>query len=127
MVYFDRLFKVDDNSGANLFKSFKVLKRPSNSLAYVGDILVGSVKSVIYRKMKRKKRPLKKGVYYAILVRDLKGIRRNNLIIFSKKAGVVLILKDTLLPIGNRILSSVFLELRLKGFFKILMLAKYII
>lgn len=127
MVYFRRVFKVDDNSGAQFFKTFRVLKKNPKSFVEVGDVLVGSVKSAVNRKMKRKKRSVKKGVYHAVLVRDKKFIRRESYFLKSQVSGVVILLKESLLPLGNRILFPVFLELRLKGFLKILMLAKFIV
>lgn len=127
MAYFRRIFCVDDNSGAQFFKTFKVLRKPRKTKIVIGDKLVGSVQSVLLRKMKRKKKPTKKGIFEVVLVRDRKFIRRGSFFLFSKNSGVVLLIKETYLPLGNRILTPVFLELRLKGFLKILMLAKYIV
>lgn len=77
--------------------------------------------------MKRKKKAVKKGIYQVVLVRVRSIIKRNSYYIKSRRSGIVVLIKDSLLPLGNRILNPVFLELRLKGFLKILMLAKYII
>tara|TARA_B100001989_G_C24368775_1_gene378290 strand:+ start:68 stop:451 length:384 start_codon:yes stop_codon:yes gene_type:complete len=127
MTYFRRVIKVDDNSGADYIRIFKVLKKKPKSDIAVGDKLIGSVQEIFLRKMKRKKKAVKKGIYQVVLVRVRSIIKRNSYYIKSRRSGIVVLIKDSLLPLGNRILNPVFLELRLKGFLKILMLAKYII
>lgn len=127
MNYFRRIIKVDDNSGAELIKIFKVLRKKPKSDLEIGDKLIGTVQNIYLRKMKRKKRAVKKGIYQVVLVRQQKNCKRNNIYLKSRVSGVIILVKDSALPLGNRILVPVFLELRNKGFLKILMLAKYII
>ena len=58
MTYFRRVIKVDDNSGADYIRIFKVLKKKPKSDIAVGDKLIGSVQEIFLRKMKRKKKKL---------------------------------------------------------------------
>jgi len=108
--------KVADNSGAKEIQCIKVLASARN--AYVGDIIIVSVKSAI------PKGKVKKGeIYSAVIVRTKKEIRREDgsTIKFDDNAAVLLDKQYEL--IGTRIFGPVTRELRAKKFMKIVSLA----
>jgi len=108
--------KVADNSGAKEVQCIKVLASARN--AYVGDIIIVSVKSAIPRGK------VKKGeIYSAVIVRTKKEISREDgsTIKFDDNAAVLL--DKQLELIGTRIFGPVTRELRAKKFMKIVSLA----
>jgi large subunit ribosomal protein L14 len=108
--------KIADNSGAKEVQCIKVLANAKN--AYVGDIIIVSVKSAIPRGK------VKKGeIYPAVIVRTAKEIIRTDgsTIKFDTNAAVLLDKQHE--PIGTRIFGPVTRELRQKKFMKIVSLA----
>ena len=109
---------VADNSGARRLMCIKVLGGSKRRYANIGDIIKVSVKEAIPRGR------VKKGdVFYAVVVRTRKGVRRSDgsLIRFDSNAAVLL--NTQLQPIGTRIFGPVTRELRSERFMKIISLA----
>ena len=118
MIQVESRMKVADNSGAKEIMCVKVLGGSGRRYAYVGDVIVASVKSATPGGV------VKKGeVVKAVLVRTKKETRRANgtYIRFDENAAVII--KDDMNPKGTRIFGPVARELREKGFTKILSLA----
>lgn len=118
MIQVESRMKVADNSGAREIMCVKVLGGSGRRYAYVGDVIVASVKSATPGGV------VKKGeVVKAVLVRTKKETRRDNgtYIRFDENAAVII--KDDMNPKGTRIFGPVARELREKGFTKILSLA----
>ena len=116
MIQTESRLKVADNSGAKEVQCIKVLANAKR--AYVGDIIIVSVKSAI------PKGKVKKGdIYSAVIVRTKKEIRRvdGSSIKFDDNAAVLLDKQHE--PIGTRIFGPVTRELRMKKFMKIVSLA----
>jgi len=116
MIQTESRLKVADNSGAKEVQCIKVLANAGN--AYVGDVIIVSVKSAIPRGK------VKKGdVYSAVIVRTKKEIHRpdGSNIKFDENAAVLLDKQHE--PIGTRIFGPVTRELRMKKFTKIVSLA----
>jgi len=114
---FTRL-KVADNTGARVIMCIKVLGGTRRRYAYVGDVIVASVKKSIPTAV------VKKGeVVKAVVVRTAKPYRRTDgsYIRFDENAAVILTDKDN--PKGTRIFGPVARELREKNFTKIVSLA----
>jgi len=112
------LMKVADNSGAKELMCIRVLGGTGRRYANIGDIVVASVKKAAPGGA------VKKGeVVKAVIVRSVKGIRRNDgsYIKFDENAAVVI--KEDKTPKGTRIFGPVARELREKDFMKILSLA----
>ena len=110
--------KVADNSGAKELMCIRVLGGTGRRYANIGDIVVASVKKAAPGGA------VKKGeVVKAVIVRSVKGIRRNDgsYIKFDENAAVVI--KEDKTPKGTRIFGPVARELREKDFMKILSLA----
>ena len=110
--------KAADNSGAKELMCIRVLGGTGRRYANIGDIVVASVKKAAPGGA------VKKGdVVKAVIVRSVKGIRRNDgsYIKFDENAAVVI--KEDKSPKGTRIFGPVERELREKDFMKILSLA----
>lgn len=109
-----------DNTGVKEVKCIRIFK---NKYIKPGSILL-----VVLRKVKVTKK-LKKGqIYRAIVIRLTKLIKRCSGIINSySKNGIILFKKHELMPLGTRIYGSVFFEIRLLGFMKIVSLAAYLV
>jgi large subunit ribosomal protein L14 len=119
MIQAETRLKVADNSGARLIECFKVLGGTRRRYAYVGDIVVASVKSAEPRGIVKKKE-----IVRAVIVRQVKsyGRKDGSYIRFDENAAVILEGK-TNEPKGTRIFGPVARELREKGYMKIVSLA----
>jgi len=117
MIQAETRLKVADNSGAKMIECFKVLGGSKRRYAYVGDIIVASVKSSEPRGMVKKGDKVR-----AVIVRQRKALRRKDgsYIRFDENAAVIVDNKE---PKGTRIFGPVARELREKGFNKIVSLA----
>ena len=121
MLQMQSMSDVADNSGARRVMCIKVLGGSHRRYAHIGDVIRVTVKEAIPRGR------VKKGeVYYAVVVRTRKGVRRDDgsLIRFDKSAVVLLNAQKQL--IGTRIFGPVTRELRGK-FMKIISLASEVL
>ena len=118
MIQEESYLKVADNTGAKEIKTIRVLGGSKRKYGNIGDVIVASV---------RKAAPggqVKKGdVVKAVVVRSVKGIKRNDgsYIKFDENAAVII--KDDKSPRGTRIFGPVARELRDKEFMRIVSLA----
>lgn len=116
MIQTESTLKVLDNSGALKAKCFRVFGKIFGD---VGSIIVLSIKT--YKPGKK----VKKGeVYKGVIVHTKSPIRRKsgNYLSFEKN-GVVLWKRKEDSPVGTRVRFVVPIELRFKGFMKIIMLS----
>jgi large subunit ribosomal protein L14 len=110
--------KVADNTGARQIMCINVLGGTRKRYAYVGDVVVASVKRAIPGAA------VKKGdVVRAVIIRTAQPFRRSDgsYIRFDENAAVILTDKNN--PKGTRIFGPVARELRAKNFTKIISLA----
>nr|VFK28669.1 MAG: LSU ribosomal protein L14P [Candidatus Kentron sp. MB]VFK32250.1 MAG: LSU ribosomal protein L14P [Candidatus Kentron sp. MB]VFK75772.1 MAG: LSU ribosomal protein L14P [Candidatus Kentron sp. MB] len=118
MVQMQSILDVADNSGAKRLMCIKVLGSSRRRYAGIGDIIRVAIKEAIPRGK------VKKGeLYYAVVVRTRKGVRRSDgaLIRFDRNAAVLL--NNQFQPVGTRIFGPVTRELRTEKFMKIISLA----
>lgn len=116
---FTRL-KVADNSGAKEIMCIKCLGGSKKKNAYVGDVIVASVKKA------DPDGKVKKGdVIYAVVVRTTYSTQREDgtTIKFDDNAAVIIQGKENKAPKGTRIFGPIARELRAKGFTQIISLA----
>lgn len=119
MIQPESRVKIADNSGAQEILVIRVLGGSKVKYGYVGDIVVGAVKS------SSSSGTVKKGeVIRAVIVRTRKEYGRSDgsTIRFDDNAAVVLG-EDLENPRGTRVFGPVARELRDKGFMKIVSLA----
>lgn len=122
MIQQQSYMKVADNTGAKELMCIRVLGGTGRRYATIGDVVVASVKKAAPGGQ------VKKGeVVKAVIVRTVKGIRRNDgsYIKFDDNAAVIIKIekKEDKNPRGTRIFGPVARELREKDYLKILSLA----
>ena len=118
MVQQQTYLKVADNTGAKELMCIRVLGGSGRRYGNIGDVIVCSVKKAAPGGV------VKKGdVVKAVVVRSVKGIRRDDgtYIRFDENAAVII--RDDKNPRGTRIFGPVARELREKDYLKILSLA----
>ena len=118
MIQMQTYPKVADNTGAKELMCIRVLGGSRRRYANIGDVVVASVKKAAPGGM------VKKGdVVKAVIVRSVKGVRREDgtYIRFDENAAVIV--KEDKNPRGTRIFGPVARELRDKDYLKILSLA----
>ena len=118
MIQMQTYLKVADNTGAKELMCIRVLGGSRRRYANIGDVVVASVKKAAPGGM------VKKGdVVKAVIVRSVKGVRREDgtYIRFDESAAVIV--KEDKNPRGTRIFGPVARELRDKDYLKILSLA----
>ena len=118
MIQQQTYLKVADNTGAKELMCIRVLGGTGRRYANIGDVIVCAVKKAAPGGQ------VKKGdVIKAVVVRSVKGIKRNDgsYIKFDENAAVII--KEDKNPTGTRIFGPVARELREKSYMKILSLA----
>ena len=118
MIQMQTRMKVADNTGAKELMCIRVLGGSKRRYANIGDVVVCSVKKATPGGV------VKKGdVVKAVIVRSVKGLRREDgtYIRFAENAAVLI--KEDKNPRGTRIFGPVARELREKEYMKILSLA----
>ena len=118
MIQMQTRMKVADNTGAKELMCIRVLGGSKRRYANIGDVVVCSVKKATPGGV------VKKGdVVKAVIVRSVKGLRREDgtYIRFDENAAVLI--KEDKNPRGTRIFGPVARELREKEYMKILSLA----
>lgn len=122
MIQLRTILNVADNSGARKIQCFKVLGGSTRRYAFLGDVIVCSVKDALPRAA------IKKGdVIKAVVVRTRKETRRKDgsYIRFDDNAACVI--SDQGEPRGTRVFGPVARELRAKNFLKIISLAPEVV
>ncbi len=122
MIQAETRLKVADNSGARKVLCIKVLGGSKRRYAYVGDVIVCTVKEAIPNGQ------VKKGdVVKAVVVRCTKEVRRpdGSYIKFDDNAAVIIDAQGN--PRGTRIFGPVARELRDRKYMKIVSLAPEVI
>ncbi len=106
------IVNIADNSGAKIGRIFKVLGATRRRYAEIGDLVVLSVQKAEPRKAVKKK-----DVLQAVVVRQIKPIRRSDgsYIRFDENA-VVIIEKGKKEPIAGRIFGPIPREIAERGF-----------
>ena len=121
MIQTRSMLKVADNSGAKLLQVIKVLGGSRRRYAFIGDVVVASVKVAEPRKAVKKK-----DVVRAVIVRQRSSLRRSDgtYVRFDDNAAVLV---DGVEPRGGRIFGPVARELRERGYMKIISLAQEVV
>ncbi len=119
MIQEETMLNVADNSGGKLLKVIRILGGTRRRYAYLGDVVVASVK------VAEPSSNVKKGeVIRAVVVRVRKEQKRpdGSAIRFDDNAAVI-IQKESKEPIGTRVFGPVSREVRNAGYQKIISLA----
>ncbi|MEM5776190.1 MAG: 50S ribosomal protein L14 [Anaerolineaceae bacterium] len=119
MIQRETRLVIADNTGARELLVIQVVGGTRRRYGYVGDIVVGTVKTATPQASVKKSEIVK-----AVIVRTSKSYRRpdGSTICFDDNAAVILD-NDGVNPRGTRIFGPVARELRDKGYMKIVSLA----
>ncbi len=119
MIQRETRFVIADNTGARELLVIQVVGGTRRRYGYVGDIVIGTVKTATPQASVKKSEIVK-----AVIVRTSKAYRRpdGSTICFDDNAAVILD-NDGVNPRGTRIFGPVARELRDKGYMKIVSLA----
>lgn len=118
MIQAESRVRIADNTGARELLVIKVLGGSKRRYAYVGDIVVGTVKAATPGGA------VKKGdVVKAVVVRTKKERRRQDGSYIKFDENAVVLINEAKDPRGTRIFGPVARELREKKFMKIISLA----
>ena len=118
MIQQQSYLKVADNTGAKELMCIRVLGGSGRRYANIGDIVVASVKKAAPGGT------VKKGdVVKAVVVRYVRGLRRNDGTYIRCDENAAVIIREDKNPRGTRIFGPVARELREGEFMKILSLA----
>ncbi|HLD74155.1 MAG TPA: 50S ribosomal protein L14 [Bdellovibrionota bacterium] len=122
MINFEQRLTVADNSGAKEVGVIRILGGTRRRTAFLGDIVVVSVKEAIPRTKVKKGQVLK-----AVIVRTRKEVSRDDgtYIRFDDNSAVLIDAQGE--PIGTRIFGPIARELRAKQFMKIISLAPEVV
>lgn len=117
MIQLRSRLKVADNTGAKIAECIKVLGSTGRRYAYLGDVIVVSIKEALPRGIVKKK-----SVQRAVIVRQVKAIKRKDGSYLRFDENACVIIGGDLMPKGTRIFGPVARELR-DRFQKIISLA----
>ena len=118
MIQMQTRMKVADNTGAKELMCIRVLGGSKRRYANIGDVVVCSVKKATPGGV------VKKGdVVKAVIVRSVKGLRREDGTYIRFDENAADLIKEDKNPRGTRIFGPVARELREKEYMKILSLA----
>ena len=122
MVQQETRLKVADNSGARELLVIRVLGGSKVKFGNIGDVVVGTVKKATPNGT------IKKGkVVKAVVVRSVRGVRREDGSYIKFDDNACVIIKDDKSPVGTRVFGPVAREIRDKGYMKIVSLAKEVL
>jgi len=115
-----------DNSGAKKVQCIGIPKKANfgaqKEVATVGDVITVTVKSALPQGTAKKGK-----VYWAVVVRTKKEIKRPDGSYVKADDNAVVLINKNFEPIGTRILGPVVREIRAKGFNRIVSLAPEVI
>ncbi|WP_339022659.1 50S ribosomal protein L14 [Spiroplasma endosymbiont of Crioceris asparagi] len=122
MIQTESRLKVADNTGAKEILVIRNLGGSVRKFTNIGDVVVATVKHASPGGMVKKGQVIK-----AVIVRTVRGIRREDgsYIKFSENAAVIV--KDDKTPRGSRIFGPIAKEVKDAGFVKIASLAPEVI
>lgn len=107
-----------DNSGAREILCIRVMKGSNTRYAYVGDVIMGVVKSATPNQQVKKSDVVK-----CVVVRTKQPIRRKDGSVLRFDDNAAVVIQNNLEPRGTRIFGPVARELRERDFMKIVSLA----
>ena len=122
MIQQQTRLKVADNSGARELMVIRVLGGSHRKYGNIGDVVVGTVKKAIPNGTVGKGKVVK-----AVIVRSVKGVRRDDGSYIKFDDNACVLIKDDKSPIGTRVFGPVARELREKDYMKIVSLAKEVL
>ena len=118
MIQVGTRLTVADNSGAKQILCIRILGSSYRRYASVGDVIIGVVKDATPNMTVKKSAVVK-----AVVVRVVKGLRRDDASYVSFDDNAAVLINDQGNPVGTRVFGPVARELRDRNYMKIISLA----
>jgi len=116
MIQVGTILKVTDKTGVSLVKCIKVLGPYKKKIAYLGDVILVSVKHINPKKFKnmklfKRKRYLKGTIHRGLIIRTKINYKRANGAFISFNENSVVLVNKKSVPVSNRVYGPVLIEL----------------
>ena len=116
MMQVGTILKVTDKTGVSLVKCIKVLGPYKKKIAYLGDVILVSVKHINPKKFKnmklfKRKRYLKGTIHRGLIIRTKINYKRANGAFISFNENSVVLVNKKSVPVSNRVYGPVLIEL----------------
>jgi len=116
MIQVGTILKVSDKTGVSLVKCIKVLGPYKKKIAYLGDVVLVSVKHINPKKFKnmklfKRKRFLKGTIHRGLVIRTKVNYKRANGAYISFNENSVVLVNKKSVPVSNRVYGPVLIEL----------------
>lgn len=116
MIQVGSILKVCDKTGVSLVQCIKVFGPSKKRIAFIGDIILVSVKHINPKKFKdmklfKKKRFFTGTLHRGLIIRSKTNFRRSNTIFIKFNENSVVLVNKRKVPISNRVYGPVLLEL----------------
>lgn len=116
MVQVGTILKVCDKTGVSLVKCIKVLGPIKKRIAFIGDVILVSVRHInpkkfVDMKLFKRKRFLKGTIHRALVVRSKKNYKRANNVFIKFNENAVILVNRKKVPISNRSYGPILIEL----------------
>jgi large subunit ribosomal protein L14 len=116
MVQVGTILKVCDKTGVVLVQCIKVLGSAKKRIAYIGDVILVSVKRINPKKFHKvklfkKKKFFKGTMHRALIIRSKTNFRRGPGIYIRFNENSVVLVNKRIVPISNRVYGPVLREL----------------
>lgn len=113
---------IADNTGAKVIASFKVFKGKTKKYASLGDTIIASIKTAKPHSMVKKGQVIK-----AVIVRQKFPYKRKDGTVIRFDDNAAVIVDEDSNPKGTKIIGPIAKEVRLRGYNKIVSLAKEVL
>jgi len=115
MVQTGTMLKVTDKTGVVLVQCIRVFGPTHKRIAFLGDVVLVSIKRVNVKKLaglkaKKKKKFSKGKLSRALLVRSKVNFRRSNGVLIKFDENTVVLVNKRVVPISNRIYGPILKE-----------------
>jgi large subunit ribosomal protein L14 len=116
MIQVGTILKVSDKTGVSLVQCIKVLGPYKKKIAYIGDVILVSVKHINPKKFKKmklfkRKRFFKGTLHRGLIIRSKINYRRSNGVFIKFNENCVVLVNKKVIPISNRVYGPVLIEL----------------
>ncbi|ADM89815.1 putative 50S ribosomal subunit protein L14 [Candidatus Zinderia insecticola CARI] len=122
MIQNQTKLNVSDNTGAKIALCIKVLGGSKKRYANIGDLIKVTIKEC------NSKSKIKKGeIYNSLVIRTIKGIKRNDGSLIKFNNNSIILLDNKLEILGTRIFGPITREIKNKKFDKLISLAQEVL
>jgi large subunit ribosomal protein L14 len=126
MIQVGSKIKICDNSGVLSVKCFNILKKSYKTKGKIGDFFIGSIKKISPITIKSSSHLKKGDIVKCVIISVREKLKRSNYTLAIKESKAILVNSQNI-PIGTKINSILFIELRKKKLYRILSLSLFII